>query len=343
MPKILITGGCGYIGSHTAIEMLSRPGYEIVSVDNLVNSSIRTLDRIEQISGKRMINHTVDVCDKTALAAIFEANQDIEGVIHFAALKAVGESVAKPLWYYHNNLVSLINILDCCEKFGVKAFIFSSSCTVYGDIEDLPVTEKTPTVEAASPYGNTKLVGERIIRDFVAATEGISTIALRYFNPVGAHHSGLNGEDPINRPNNLVPVITQTAAGIIPELTVFGGDYDTRDGSNVRDYIHVTDIALAHIQSLEYLLEGKNESRYEQFNLGSGQGVSVLEAIDAFETVTGVKLNYRVGPRRPGDVVAIYSDSSLAKEKLGWEAKRGIEEMMASAWKWQQTVLAEKN
>lgn len=342
MPKILITGGCGYIGSHTAIELLSRPGYEIVSIDNLVNSSIRTLDRIEQISGKRMVNYEVDVCNRPALETIFEAHPDIEGVIHFAALKAVGESVAKPLWYYHNNLVSLINILECCEKFGVKAFIFSSSCTVYGDIEDLPVTEKTPTVEAASPYGNTKLVGERIIRDFVVATEGISTIALRYFNPVGAHHSGLNGEDPINRPNNLVPVITQTAVGIIPELTVFGGDYDTRDGSNIRDYIHVTDIAIAHIQSLEYLLEGKNESRYEQFNLGSGKGVSVLEAIQAFEAVTGVKLNYRVGPRRPGDVVAIYSDSTLAKEKLGWEATRGIEEMMASAWKWQQTVLAEK-
>ncbi|MDX2248416.1 MAG: UDP-glucose 4-epimerase GalE [Bacteroidia bacterium] len=341
MPKILITGGCGYIGSHTAIELLSRPGYEVISVDNLVNSSARTLDRIEQISGRRMHNYEVDVCDKKALEAIFESHKDIEGVIHFAALKAVGESVAQPLRYYHNNLVSLINILHCCEKYAVKAFIFSSSCTVYGNIEDLPVTEKTPTVEAESPYGNTKLVGEQIIRDFIHATRDIRAIALRYFNPVGAHHSGLNGEDPINRPNNLVPVITQTAVGIIPELTVFGGDYDTRDGSNIRDYIHVTDIAIAHIQSLEYLLENRNESRYEQFNLGSGQGISVLEAIKAFETVTGVKLKYRIGDRRPGDVVAIYSDSSLAKEKLGWVAQRGIEEMMASAWKWQQTVMGE--
>ncbi|MEZ4825541.1 MAG: UDP-glucose 4-epimerase GalE [Bacteroidia bacterium] len=342
MPKILITGGCGYIGSHTAIELLNRPGYEVVSIDNFVNASPDTLSRIETITGKKMTNYHADVCDRKVLEQIFSEHPDIEGVIHFAALKAVGESVEKPLEYYHNNLVSLINILACCGQTGVKGFIFSSSCTVYGNIEDLPVTEKTPTVEAESPYGNTKLVGERIIRDFVVSSPAINAIALRYFNPVGAHHTGLNGEDPVNRPNNLVPVITQTAAGIIPELTVFGGDYDTRDGSNIRDYIHVTDIAVAHIQAMEYLLQSRNGSRYEQFNLGSGQGVSVLEAIEAFERVTGQKLKYKIGPRRPGDVVAIYSDSSLAKEKLGWEATRGIDEMMASAWKWQQTVMAER-
>ena len=335
MTKILITGGCGYIGSHTAIELLSNPEIEVISVDNLINSSAQTADRVGQIAGRNMKNYQVDVCDKEALSEVFEENPGIEGVIHFAALKAVGESVEQPLRYYQNNLLSLINILDCCEKYEVKNFIFSSSCTVYGEIDQLPVTEQTPTKEAASPYGNTKLVGERIIKDFIAISENVNAIALRYFNPVGAHDSGLNGEDPINKPNNLVPVITRTASGMIPQLTVFGGDYATRDGSCVRDYIHVVDIAEAHVKALEYLMEGKNEDRYEYINLGSGNGVTVLEAIQAFEKVAGLELNYVVGDRRPGDVGAIYSDSSLAKEKLGWEARRGIEEMMASAWKWQ--------
>jgi UDP-glucose 4-epimerase len=338
MTKILITGGCGYIGSHTAIELLSNPEIEVISVDNFVNSSSQTADRISQIAGRNMKNYEVDVCDKAALKEVFEENPGIEGVIHFAALKAVGESVELPLWYYQNNLLSLVNILDCCEAYGVKNFIFSSSCTVYGEIDQLPVTEQTPTKEAASPYGNTKLVGERIIRDFISVSENVNAIALRYFNPVGAHDSGLNGEDPINKPNNLVPVITRTASGMIPQLTVFGGDYDTRDGSCVRDYIHVVDIAEAHVKALEYLMEEKNEARYEYINLGSGNGVTVLEAIQAFEKVAGLELNYVVGDRRPGDVGAIYSDSSLAKEKLGWEAKRGIEEMMASAWKWQMNL-----
>ncbi|MEZ4850275.1 MAG: UDP-glucose 4-epimerase GalE [Bacteroidia bacterium] len=335
MTKILITGGCGYIGSHTAIELLSNPEIEVISVDNLINSSAQTADRVGQIAGRNMKNYQVDVCDKEALSEVFEENPGIEGVIHFAALKAVGESVEQPLRYYQNNLLSLINILDCCEKYEVKNFIFSSSCTVYGEIDQLPVTEQTPTKEAASPYGNTKLVGERIIKDFIAISENVNAIALRYFNPVGAHDSGLNGEDPINKPNNLVPVITRTASGMIPQLTVFGGDYATRDGSCVRDYIHVVDIAEAHVKALEYLMEGKNEDRYEYINLGSGNGVTVLEAIQAFEKVAGLELNYVLGDRRPGDVGAIYSDSSLAKEKLGWEARRGIEEMMASAWKWQ--------
>lgn len=338
MPTILITGGTGYIGSHAAIEIMNQGKYEVISIDNHINSSIEAIDRIEAITGKRLKNYSVDVCDLAAVEEIFEKHEDIEGVIHFAALKAVGESVAEPLMYYRNNFVSLLNMLQCCEKYEVRNFIFSSSCTVYGDISDIPVTEKTPTTEAASPYGCTKLYGERIIQDFIFASKNVKAIALRYFNPVGGHPSGLNGEDPINRPNNLVPVITQTASGIIPKITVFGGDYDTRDGSCIRDYIHVVDIAIAHIQAMDYLVGEKNAEDYERFNLGSGQGVSVLEAIHAFEKVTGVKVNYEVGDRRPGDVEKIYSDSSLAKEKLGWEPQFGIEEMMASAWKWQENL-----
>lgn len=338
MPTILITGGTGYIGSHTAIEIINQGNYEVISIDNQMNSSIEALDRVEAITGKRLKNYSVDVCDLKAVEEIFDQHPDIEGVIHFAALKAVGESVAEPLRYYRNNFVSLLNMLQCCEKYEVSNFIFSSSCTVYGDISDIPVTEKTPTTEAASPYGCTKLYGERMIQDFIFASKHVKAIALRYFNPVGGHDSGLNGEDPINRPNNLVPVITQTASGIIPKITVFGGDYDTRDGSCIRDYIHVVDIATAHIKAMDYLVAKKNTEAYERFNLGSGEGVSVLEAIHAFEKVTGVSVNYEVGDRRPGDVEKIYSDSSLAKEKLGWEPKYGIEEMMASAWKWQENL-----
>ena len=338
MATILITGGAGYIGSHTAIEMLSQGKYEVVSVDNYLNSSPEVLKRIEAITGKQMINHQVDACDLPALESVFKQHPDIEGVIHFAALKAVGDSVADPLGYYHNNLGSLINLLSCCEKYGIPHFIFSSSCTVYGDFAELPVTEKTPTVAAASPYGSTKLMGEQIIKDATFASKSLKAISLRYFNPVGAHLSGMNGEDPINKPNNLVPVITQSASGILPQITVFGGDYNTRDGSCVRDYIHVTDIANAHIKALDYLRAGKNEADYEQFNLGSGEGITVLEAIQAFEEVTGLKLNYVVGDRRPGDVEAIYSDSSLAKDKLGWVPQFGITEMMDSAWKWQQNL-----
>ncbi len=335
MATILIIGGTGYIGSHTAIQMMFQGKFDVVSVDNQLRSSLDTIDRIEAITGQRMRNYSIDACDLEALEEVFEAHPDIEGVINFAALKAVGESVEEPLLYYRNNLVSLINILACCEKYQVKNMIFSSSCTVYGDIQELPVTEKTPTTEAASPYGSTKLMGERIIQDFVRASKHVRAIALRYFNPVGAHESGLIGEEPIGRPNNLVPYITMTASGLLPQLTVFGGDYGTRDGSAIRDYIHVSDIADAHLLALDYLLEERNEAPYERYNLGSGDGVTVLEAIHAFEKVSGQTLNYRVGDRRPGDVEQIYSDSSLAKEKLGWETKYGIEDMMASAWKWQ--------
>ncbi|WNJ19275.1 UDP-glucose 4-epimerase GalE [Pontibacter sp. G13] len=335
MPTVLITGGCGYIGSHTAIELMKVGKLDVISIDNHHNSSPEAIDRIEAIAGKRMKNYAIDACDRAAVQEVFEAHPDIVGVIHFAAYKAVGESVEKPLEYYHNNFESLVNMLAACEANGVENFIFSSSCTVYGDIDKLPVTEETPTTEAASPYGNTKLVGERIIQDFIKSTDKVKAIALRYFNPVGADESGLNGEDPINAPNNLVPFITRVASGLLPQLTVFGGDYPTRDGTCIRDYIHVTDISIAHINALDYLLDGKNSSNYERLNLGSGNGVSVLEAINAFEEVSGVKLNYVIGDRRPGDVTQIYSDSSLAKEKLGWVAGRGISEMMASAWKWQ--------
>lgn len=335
MATILITGGTGYIGSHTAIQLLQEGTYNVVSIDNQLRSTLDSLDRIEAITGKRMTNYSVDLCDLTEVEKVFEAHPDIVGVIHFAALKAVGESVEHPLFYYRNNLVSQINMLACCEKYNVKNFIFSSSCTVYGDIKELPVTEQTITTEAASPYGSTKLMGERILKDFVVASETVNVIALRYFNPVGAHPSGLIGEEPIGRPNNLVPYITMTASGILPKLTVFGGDYNTSDGSCVRDYIHVVDIADAHILAMNYLTEGKNAAQYERYNLGSGNGTTVLEAIKAFEKVSGESLNYEVGPRRAGDVEQIYSDSSLAKEKLGWETQYGIEDMMTSAWKWQ--------
>ncbi len=338
MAKILITGGTGYIGSHTAIEILNQGRYDLVSIDSQVNSSAATVQRVERITGQPFHNYSVDLCDREAVRQVFTENPDIVGVIHFAALKAVGESVEQPLRYYHNNFTSLINVLRCCEDFGVNNFIFSSSCAVYGNIDQLPVTEETPTSVTESPYAETKLAGERIIRDFVRVSEQVQCIALRYFNPVGAHASGFNGEDPINKPNNLVPVITRTASGIIPQMTVFGGDYPTRDGTCIRDYIHVTDIALAHLKAMDYLLLGKNEAQYERFNLGSGQGVTVLEAIDAFEKAAGVKLNYQIGERRPGDVAAIYSDSSLAQARLGWVAERDIDEMMASAWKWQQQL-----
>ncbi len=338
MAKILITGGTGYIGSHTAIEILKQGKFDLISIDNQVNSSLSTVDRVENISGHPFKNYSIDLCDREAVREVFEANPDLVGVIHFAALKAVGESVEQPLRYYKNNFNSLINILEACEDFGVNNFIFSSSCSVYGNIDQLPVTEETPTSITESPYAETKLEGERIIKDFTRVSDKVQCIALRYFNPVGAHESGLNGEDPINKPNNLVPVITRTAAGMIAQMTVFGGDYPTRDGTCIRDYIHVTDIALAHLLAMDYLVEGKNSDQYERFNLGSGNGTTVLEAIDAFEKASGVKLNYVIGDRRPGDVVSIYSDSSLAKDKLGWEAKYGIDEMMDSAWRWQQQI-----
>lgn len=334
MPKVIITGGTGFIGSHTIIELIERTDFEIVSIDNYSNSSVDSLDRIEEITGKRIVNHEVNICDNKAFESILASEGKIDGIIHFAALKSVPDSVANPLSYFDNNLGSLTNVLKACEKFNIPHHIFSSSCSVYGNVES-PVNELTPLNKTLSPYAHTKKVGEEIIEAF-SLNSAVNTIALRYFNPVGAHISGKNGENPINPPNNLVPVITQTAVGIIPSMTVFGEDYDTRDGTCIRDYVHVTDIARAHVLALKYLLDSKNESNYDIINLGSGTGVSVLEAIQTFEKISGIDLNYTIGPRREGDVGAIYSDVSKAKKLLNWEVEHDITSMMSSAWKWQQ-------
>ncbi len=335
--KILVTGGAGYLGSHTIIELLEGGIYEPISVDNFSNSSPEVFRLIEKITNKSVKNYTVNLCDKSQVEQIFIENPDITGIIHFAALKSVPESVEQPLRYYHNNLESLGNILHCCQKFAISHFIFSSSCSVYGNVEKLPVNEKTPLNQCESPYAETKKMGERILTDFVKTSQ-TQLIALRYFNPVGAHISGWNGENPINSPTNLVPVITKTAIGEIKQLTVFGDDFDTRDGSCVRDYVHVSDIAEAHILALNYLKDKRNKSNLEIINLGTGNGVTVLEAIEAFERVSGIKLNYRIGERRAGDVAAIYSDITLSHERLGWKPRYDLDDMMESAWKWQQNL-----
>lgn len=335
MKKVLVTGGCGYIGSHTIVDLLDN-GFEVISVDNFSNSDPSALDGIEIITGKRVKNYAVDLCDKAETRRIFTENPDIKGVIHFAAFKAVGESVEKPILYYHNNLNSLLNILSCIEEFGIKNFIFSSSCSVYGNAKQLPVTEETPLQPAESPYARTKQIGEDIIRDFTMIHPFVNAISLRYFNPSGAHESALIGESPSNVANNLVPVITETAIGRRAETVIFGDDYPTRDGSCIRDYIHVMDLANAHTKALEYAIKGKNKDNYEIFNLGIGEGVTVLEAVNAFEKVNGLKFKHRVGPRRPGDVVAIYANNDKAKNLLGWSAKRSIEDIMRTAWEWEK-------
>lgn len=336
MEKILVTGGCGYIGSHTMVDLIDH-GFEVVSVDNNSRSSPGILRGIERITGHKVKNYKVDLCNFDETYAVFHENRDIAGVIHFAAFKTVPESVEQPLVYFHNNLESLINILKCIQGYGIPDFVFSSSCSVYGNARELPVRETTPLGEAQSPYGRTKQMGEQVIRDYSAVNPG-AHIVLRYFNPVGAHPSGLIGELPLGKPDNLVPVITQTAIGKIPRMTVWGSDYPTRDGSCIRDYIHVMDIANAHTRSIQYLLEHRNKSRFELFNLGTGKGISVLEAIRAFEKVSGRNLNFVLGPRRAGDVVAVYADNSRARALFGWEPRYGIEEMMASAWNWEQTL-----
>lgn len=335
MAKILVTGGSGYIGSHTIIELLQTTNYEVVSVDNQSNSSAIAYDHIEKITGKKVTQHSVDLCDMAATEELFK-KYNLSGIIHFAAFKEVGESVENPLKYYHNNINSLVNVLSLCKKYEVKNFIFSSSCSVYGNVTKLPVDENTPLPKAESPYAYTKQIGEIMIADFCKANPKFNAIALRYFNPVGAHPSGLNGESPINKPNSLVPVITETAIGKRPELFVNGGDYPTRDGTCIRDYIHVCDIANAHILAMNYLMENKNTLNYDVFNLGTGNGVSILEAIEAFEKVSGQKLNYIMGPRREGDVIAVYSDSTKVEKAFAWTCKYNIEEMMATAWKWEQ-------
>jgi len=337
MKQILVTGGTGYIGSHTTVE-LQKAGYEVVIVDNLSNSSRDVLDGIEKITGRRPFFEQFDLTDMDKVDDFFGRYPMIEAIIHFAASKAVGESVDKPLLYYRNNLVSLMNVLECQLKYEVPSIVFSSSCTVYGQPDQLPVTENTPRKDAESPYGNTKKVNEDILRDTIAANPQIKGIALRYFNPVGAHPSALIGELPLGVPANLVPFITQTAAGLRDELKVFGNNYDTIDGSAVRDYINVVDLAKAHVIAVDRLLENKNKGGYEIFNLGTGTGVSVLEAVNAFEVATGVKLNYKIVDRRAGDIEKIWADTTLANEELGWKAETGIEETMLSAWKWEKKI-----
>lgn len=336
MKKILVTGGCGYIGAHTIVDLLEH-GFQVISVDNNSRSSARILEGVEKITGQKVKNYKVDLCNYDDTFAIFQENEDIEGIIHFAAYKAVGESVGQPLLYFENNLVSLVNLLKCVQEFKIPNFVFSSSCTVYGNPDEIPVTEKTPQKPAESPYGATKQMGEQIIREFSRANN-TACILLRYFNPVGAHPSALIGEMPLGKPANLVPAITQSAIGKIPAMTVFGSDYDTRDGSCVRDYIHVCDIANAHTLALQFLIEGKNQELCEIFNLGTGNGVTVLEAIQAFEKVSGLKLDYHLGPRRPGDVVSIYANNNHACQTLGWKIKYGLDEMMSTAWKWEQKI-----
>jgi UDP-glucose 4-epimerase len=339
MATILVTGGCGYIGSHTIVDLIKN-GFDVISVDNNSRSNPAILEGVEKITGKKVKNYRVDLCNFDDTFAIFQENDAIQGIIHFAAYKAVGESVEKPLMYFENNINSLINLLKCVQEFEIPFFVFSSSCTVYGNPDEIPVTEKTPPKPAESPYGYTKQMGEQIINEF-SKSSSTQCILLRYFNPVGAHPSIQIGEMPIGRPQNLVPAITQTAIGKLPKMVVYGNDYNTRDGSCIRDFIHVSDIANAHTLAVQYLIDKKAKARCEVFNLGTGNGVTVLEAIQSFERVSGVKLNYEIGPRRPGDVIAIYANNDLAKKQLGWDPKFSLDEMMLTAWRWEQKLRAD--
>jgi UDP-glucose 4-epimerase len=335
--KILVTGGTGYIGSHTVVE-LQEAGYDVIIVDNLSNSNIDVLLNIEKITGKKPEFEKFDLADHKKTDDFFSRNSDIKAIIHFAASKAVGESVEKPLFYYRNNLVSLMNILDCQVKYNLPYVVFSSSCTVYGQPDTLPVTEQTPRKDAESPYGNTKRISEDILSDTIKVNSQIKGIALRYFNPIGAHETALIGELPLGIPQNLVPFITQTAAGLRDELKVFGDDYDTTDGSAIRDYINVVDLAKAHVIAIERLLKEKNKENYEVFNLGTGKGLSVLEVVKGFERATGQKLNYKIVDRRAGDVEKIWADTAFANEELGWKAEKDLDETLLSAWNWEKRV-----
>ncbi len=337
--KILITGGTGFIGSHTIIDLLEK-GYEVISIDNLSRSKQIIAERIKTITQKEFTNYRVDCRDLPKLRNIVSGHPDIVGIIHFAAFKSVSESVQKPMIYFDNNLNSTINILRIAEEYNIPNFVFSSSCSVYGNTNELPVHELTPVASPESPYGWTKLLAEQMISAH-AKTVSANFISLRYFNPVGAHNSGMIGEIPYAEPENLVPNITQTAIGKKESFTVFGNKYDTRDGSCIRDYVHVMDIAEAHTLALQYLLENRNSANYEVFNLGSGAGVSVLELIHAFEKVSGIKLNYNIGEPREGDVVSIFADNNKAKKILHWECKRDIDEMMHSAWSWEMEMQKE--
>ncbi|WP_242118101.1 UDP-glucose 4-epimerase GalE [Aestuariivivens sediminicola] len=337
MDKIVVTGGLGFIGSHTVVE-LQNEGYEVVIIDDLSNSSINVLDGITSITGVKPIFEQIDLKEKDQVESFFERHHDVKGIIHFAASKAVGESVEKPLLYYENNIGTLVYLLKEFKKLPSACFIFSSSCTVYGQADELPITENAPVKQAESPYGNTKQIGEEIIKDTCKVAPNLKAIALRYFNPIGAHESAKIGELPIGVPQNLVPFITQTAIGIREQLSVFGDDYPTPDGTCIRDYIHVVDLAKAHVIALERLLKNKNKERYEIFNLGTGKGSSVLEVVQSFERVSGKKLNYKIVGRREGDVIAAYADTKKANEELGWKTNLTLDDALLSAWKWEQKI-----
>ncbi|MCK5401297.1 MAG: UDP-glucose 4-epimerase GalE [Flavobacteriaceae bacterium] len=337
MGKILVTGGLGFIGSHTVVE-LQNEGFDVVIIDDLSNSSIDVLDGITSITKITPIFENFDLKDKPKVQAFFKVHQDIVGVIHFAASKAVGESVEKPLLYYENNINPLIYILQELQKLEASNFIFSSSCTVYGQADDLPITENAPIKKAESPYGNTKQIGEEIIKDTCLVSPNLNAIALRYFNPIGAHESTKIGELPIGVPQNLVPFITQTAIGIREQLSVFGDDYPTPDGTCIRDYIHVVDLAKAHVVALQRLINKTNTLNYETFNVGTGTGSSVLEVIKSFERVSGQKLNYKIANRRAGDIISAYADTTKANDELGWKAELTLDDAMSSAWKWEQQI-----
>ena len=333
MNKILVTGGCGYIGAHTIVDLLAN-GYHVISADNNSRSSDLILEGVEKITGKKVKNYKVDLCIYDDTYAVFQENPDINGIIHFAAYKSVGESVEKPLLYFENNLNSLINILKCADEFNIPHFVFSSSCTVYGNPREVPVTEESPLKPAASPYGATKQMGEQIVREGIKCNQ-IKATLLRYFNPVGAHPTILIGELPLGKPANLFPAITQTAIGKIPMMQVWGTDYPTKDGSCIRDYVHICDIAHAHTLALDHLVKGMQQDKCSVYNLGSGTGYSVLEVIRQFEMTTGVKLNYQAGPRRPGDVTAIYANNEKARDQLGWVPGYTLIDMIHTAWEWE--------
>ncbi len=339
MKKILVTGGCGYIGGHTIVDLIDN-GFEVISVDDLSKGSLRMLHGIERIIRKPVKNYKVNLCNLEDTQAIFIENPDIVGIIHFAAFKSVPESVEFPLKYYRNNIDSLVNILQCAKDYGVDNFVFSSSCSVYGNPDSLPVDEGAMLKEAESPYARTKQMGEAICADYAKVNKAFSTILLRYFNPVGAHPSVMIGELQ-EKPENLVPVITQTAIGKRESMSVFGNDYDTRDGSCIRDYIHVMDIANAHTKALQYMLDKKNKERCEIYNLGTGEGVTVLELIEAFEKIASQKLNYSITDRRAGDVIAVYANNDKAKKQLGWQTKFSLDEMMDTSWRWEQELKRE--
>ena len=335
--KVLVTGGLGFIGSHTVVE-LQQKGHEVVIIDNLSNSTITVLDGIENITGVRPFFEKLELRDKAAVFSFFEVNQDITGVIHFAASKAVGESVDNPLLYYENNINTLVYVLQALEKHQISNFIFSSSCTVYGQADELPITENAPVKKAESPYGNTKQIGEEIIQDTCKISQQLKAIALRYFNPIGAHPTAELGELPIGIPQNLVPYITQTGIGIRKELSVFGNDYPTIDGTCVRDYIHVVDLAKAHVVAIERLINNNNTANYETYNVGTGKGSTVLEVIQSFERVSNTSLNYRFTPRRAGDIIEAYADTQKVTSILGWKSESTLDQAMLSAWNWENKI-----